>query len=92
MRLRDFRTVHAEKLLRSITAGLRTLVHIKVLLGGVFKHANGEGLLDGENPMRDVSVPGRPAKFKGSEAPSALLMTLKNCSLLITEMAASLAQ
>ena len=34
-------------------------------LSGVFKHARREGFLDNENPMRDVSVPGRPKKFKG---------------------------
>jgi integrase len=38
---------------------------VKSFLSGVFKHAKREGFLDGENPIRDVSAPGRPKKFKG---------------------------
>jgi integrase len=65
-RLRDFRTVHGQRLLRDITGvGHTSLLRIKSLLSGVFKHAKREGFLDGENPMRDVSAPGRSAKFKG---------------------------
>ena len=62
LRLRDFRTVHGQKLLRSISVGRRTLVHIKVFLSATFKHALREGFLDGHNPMQNVSVPGRPDK------------------------------
>jgi integrase len=60
LRLRDFRTVHGQKLVRNINVGRRTLIHVKVFLSAAFKHAKREGILDGENPMRDVSVPGRP--------------------------------
>lgn len=31
----------------------------------MFKHVKQNGVLDGFNPMVDVSVPGRPVKFKG---------------------------
>jgi integrase len=65
IRIRDFRTVHGQRLLREIPVGRRTLIHIKAFLSAVFKHCKQEGVLDGLNPMVDVSVPGRPAKFKG---------------------------
>jgi integrase/recombinase XerD len=41
------------------------LQRIKSFLSGTFKHAKREGLIDFENPMRDVSVPGRAVKFHG---------------------------
>jgi integrase len=66
VRLRDFRTVHGQRLMREITSiGHTSLLRVKSFLSGVFKHAKREGFLDGENPMRDVSVPGRPVKFRG---------------------------
>jgi integrase len=65
IRLRDFRTVHGQRILREIKVGRLTLVHTKAFLSSVFKHAKQEGVLDGLNPMVDVSVPGRPVKFKG---------------------------
>ncbi len=65
IRLRDFRTVNGQRLLREVKVGRRTLVHIKAFLSAVFKHAKQEGVLDGLNPMTDVSVPGRPTKFRG---------------------------
>ena len=41
----------------------RSLLHIKSLLSGVFTYAKRIGVLDGVNPMRDVSVPkGKPGK------------------------------
>jgi integrase len=65
IRLRDFRTVHAQRLLREITGvGHVSLLRIKSLLSGVFKHARREGFLDSENPIRDASAPSRPKKFK----------------------------
>jgi integrase len=66
IRLRDFRTVHAQRLMRQITGvGHRTLLHIKSFLSGVFKYAKREGLLDGVNPVMDVSVPGKAGYGKG---------------------------
>jgi integrase len=65
-RLRDFRTVHAQRLLRQIPGvGHRTLLHIKSFLSGVFKFAKREGLLDGVNPVTDTSVPGKAGYEKG---------------------------
>jgi integrase len=65
-RLRDFRTVHAQKLLREIPRiGHTSLLRIKSFLSGCFKHARRIGFLDTPNPIVDVSVPGRPKKFKG---------------------------
>src|ERR1700678_979696 len=66
VRMRDFRTVHAQRLMRQITGvGHRTLLHIKSFLSGAFKYAKREGLLDGINPIMDVSVPGKPSHDKG---------------------------
>lgn len=66
LRVRDFRTVHGQKLLRSIDGvSHTTLLHIKSFLSGVFKFAKREGVLDGINPMQDVSVKGKRTKFKG---------------------------
>lgn len=61
VRLRDFRTVTGEKLLALIASDSAlshtSLAHIKSFLSGVFKFAKREGLLDGLNPIRDVSIP-----------------------------------
>jgi len=67
IRLRDFRTVHGQRILRDIHVGRRTLMHIKSFLSGVFKHAKQNGVLDGLNPMVDVSIPKKAEKkFKGA--------------------------
>ena len=67
IKLRDFRTVHGQRLLRTIPdVGHTTLLHIKNFLSGVFRFARREGILDSANPMTDVTVPGRPVKFKGA--------------------------
>jgi integrase len=70
IRLRDFRTVNGQRILRDIAesnadVGHKTLQRIKSFLSGAFKHAKREGFLDGENPMRDTSAPGKPEKFQG---------------------------
>lgn len=66
LRLRDFRPVHAQRILRDIPdVGHTTLLHIKNFLSGVFRFARREGVLDTPNPLADVTVPGRPIKFHG---------------------------
>jgi integrase len=69
VRLRDFRTVNAQRLIRDIAnannIGHKTLQRVRSFLSGTFKHAKREGILDGENPLRDVAVSGRPKKFQG---------------------------
>lgn len=61
IRLRDFRTCDGERILAEIDRqqGLshNSLKHIKSLLSGMFKHAKRQGVLDGINPMQDVSIP-----------------------------------
>jgi integrase len=58
--------MHGQRLIRQIIGiGHTSLLRVKSFLSGTFKHAKREGFLDGENPMRDVSVPGRPRKFRG---------------------------
>lgn len=65
-RLRDFRCVDGEKALDDLDRR-RHFSHssykrMKALLSALFKHAKRLGLLDGANPMQDVSIP------KGKEA------------------------
>jgi hypothetical protein len=62
--LRSFRTVHGEQLLAQIAAqtglGRSSLRHIKAFLSGTFKQAKRLGVLDGLNPIQDVSIPRTP--------------------------------
>jgi integrase len=67
IRLCDFRTLDGERILSVIShdTGLShtSLLHIKSFLSGVFTYAKRTGVLDGINPMKDVSVPrGAPSK------------------------------
>jgi len=64
--LRDFRTVDGERILESIAAEHKltstTLAHIKAFLSGIFRYAKRQGVINSENPMRDVVLPkGKPA-------------------------------
>lgn len=62
--LRNFRTVHGETMLAKIAeqAGLgrSSLRHCKAFLSGAFKQAKRLGILDGLNPIQDVSIPRAP--------------------------------
>jgi integrase len=64
MTLRGFRTVHGEQMLadvaRQTKLGRHSLKHIKSFLSGVFKQAKRLGILDGVNPIQDVSIPRVP--------------------------------
>jgi len=61
IRMRDFRTVIGERLLLDIAAETElsheSLRRVKSFLSGVFKFAKQQGVIDGENPMRDTTVP-----------------------------------
>jgi integrase len=61
IRLREFRTVHASRMLRSIAAECdltkTTLQHIKAVLSGIFTHAKNEGAFDGANPVQGTLIP-----------------------------------
>ena len=64
--LRDFRTVDGERILESIakehSLTSTTLAHIKAFLSGIFRYAKRQGVINSENPMRDVVLPkGKPA-------------------------------
>jgi integrase len=69
IRIRDFRTMHGQRILDDIaaknvdTVNHKTLLRIKSFLSGVFKYARQMGYLDSENPMRDTKCAGRPQKF-----------------------------
>jgi integrase len=62
--LRNFRTVHGESMLAQIAAhtglGRSSLRHCKAFLSGTFKQAKRLGILDGLNPIQDVSIPRAP--------------------------------
>ena len=62
--LRVFRTVHGEKMLADIARqsnlGRSSLRHCKAFLSGAFKQAKRLGILDGINPIQDVSIPRVP--------------------------------
>ena len=77
LRVRDFRTVHAQRLFRDIPdVGHVTLLHIKNFLSGVFKFALREGVIDGVNPVQNSTVPGRAKKFEGAAYTIDQLMTM----------------
>ncbi len=62
--LRSFRTVHGEQMLADVAAkaklGRSSLRHCKAFLSGAFKQAKRLGILDGINPVMDVSIPRVP--------------------------------
>jgi integrase len=62
--LRGFRTVHGEQMLAQIAAQSQldrsSLRHCKSFLSGCFKQAKRLGILDGINPIMDVSIPHAP--------------------------------
>ena len=59
--LRDFTTMDGERILVSIADAndltSTTLCHVKAFLSGVFRHAKRLGVINSENPMRDVLIP-----------------------------------
>jgi integrase len=59
--LRDFRTVDGERILEAIARASdltsTTLQHIKAFMSGVFRYAKRQGVINSENPMRDVAIP-----------------------------------
>ena len=73
IRLREFRTVHASKLLRAIAAECdltkTTLQHIKGVLSGIFTFAKNEGAFDGSNPVQGAMIPGI-ARERGKLTPT----------------------
>ncbi|HYY72889.1 MAG TPA: tyrosine-type recombinase/integrase [Candidatus Bathyarchaeia archaeon] len=62
IRLREFRTVRASKMLRAIAAecdlAKTTLQHIKSVLSAIFTYAKNEGAYDGTNPVQGAMIPG----------------------------------
>jgi integrase len=65
VRVRDFRTVHGQRLMAQIpNVGHKTLLRIRATLSAVFTFALRTGVIDGNNPMHAVSVPGRPKKYR----------------------------
>lgn len=61
IRFRDFHTADAEQMLAAIAATHQlsgtTLRHVKAFLSGAFRYAKRQGVINSENPIRDVVVP-----------------------------------
>ena len=61
IRLREFRTVDASRMLKAIAdendLTKTTLQHIKSVLSAIFTHAKNEGAFDGVNPVQDARIP-----------------------------------
>jgi integrase len=61
IRLRNFRTVIANRMLRAIAdendLSKTTLQHIKAVLSAIFTHAKNEGAFDGANPVQGTRIP-----------------------------------
>ena len=59
--LREFRTVDGERILGSIANEHKltstTLAHIKAFLSGMFRFAKRQGVINSENPIRDMVLP-----------------------------------
>jgi integrase len=87
--LRGFRTVHGEQMLAQIAAqaklGRSSLRHCKAFLSGAFKQAKRLGILDGINPVMDVSIPHAPEALEDTYAYS--LSEIKAMLALIGEPA-----
>src|SRR5258708_24024801 len=70
--LRGFRTVHGEQMLSQIAAQSQldrsSLRHCKAFLSGAFKQAKRLGILDGLNPIQDVSIPRVPESSEDTYA------------------------
>jgi hypothetical protein len=62
IQMREFRTVHASRMLQAIAdendLSKTTLQHIKAVLSGIFTHAKNEGAFDGANPIPGCRIPG----------------------------------
>ena len=79
--LRDFRTVDGERILAEVTETNNltstTLAHVKAFLSGVFRFAKRRGVLNSENPMREVVLP------KGNAAGDTYAYTLEEITQML---------
>lgn len=58
--LRDFRTADGEQILEAVARAsdlTSTTLHVKAFMSGVFRYAKRLGVINSENPMRDVVIP-----------------------------------
>jgi integrase len=85
LRLREFRTVDASRMLRAIAKEKdltkTTLQHIKSVLSTIFTYAKNEGAFDGANPVDGVLIP-RLAREPGQTHAYDLGQVLKILDLL----------
>jgi integrase len=85
LRLREFRTVDASRMLRAIAKEkdltTTTLQHIKSVLSTIFTYARNEGAFDGANPVDKVLIP-RHAREPGETHAYDLSQVLQILDLL----------
>lgn len=67
--LRESRTIDGKRILESVAKDneltTTTLAHVRALLSGIFRYAKRQGVINSENPMRDVVLPkGKPPSEK----------------------------
>ena len=83
--LRHFSTVHGETMLAQIAEqtglGRSSLRHIKAFLSGAFEPAKRLGILDGVNPIQDVSIPHAP------EPPDTHAYSLPEIKAILAQLA-----
>jgi integrase len=60
LRLREFKTHDAQKVLNAITLSQQSLLRIKTTMSAVFSHAIRLGFIDGVNPVRESKAEGTP--------------------------------
>ncbi len=79
--LREFRTVDGERILGSIAKEHKltstTLAHIKAFLSGMFRFGKRQGVVNSENPIRDVVLP------KGKSAGETHAYSLKEITQML---------
>jgi|SRR5437660_2073327 len=89
--LRVFRTIHGEQMLANIARqsnlGRSSLRHCKAFLSGAFKQAKRLGILDGLNPIQDVSIPRAPEPEQDTYAYG--LSEIKSMIAVLVEPAAT---
>jgi integrase len=65
VRLRDFRTVDAQRVLDDIDLSHSSLQRTKTVMSAIFSHALRLGFVSGSNPVREARPEGRRSDFEG---------------------------
>jgi len=66
VRLRDFQTVHAQRVLDDVDLSHGSLQRIKTTISAIFSHALRLGFVSGHNPVHESKPEGRRTDFEGA--------------------------